>query len=154
MSDAKPKNKFFTKPAWLKDQALNKVKNDSKPDEKNDATSIFARSTGTVSDVLAEQKRKEAVKAEKKAQKAKIKEDADAPRRKRRKTSEEGDYEGGRVKKYDGAICRHHMCTDSYIETQFHQDTRSDQTPAHRQSHFPNAMKPLSSRTSRSRARL
>jgi hypothetical protein len=138
-------SRFFKKPDWLKEQAQNQVKNESKPDEKKDATSMFARSTGTVSDVLAEQKRKEALKAEKKAQKVKIKEDADAPSRKRRKTSEDGNYEGDREsKKYDCTLVFHALNSNVSIETQYHRDVRREQETVHRRSHLRNAMKPRS----------
>lgn len=98
MGDASTKKSFFKKPTWLEAKAKNAVKSGAKPQEKKDATQMFARSVGTVSDVLAEQKRKEQLRAEKKARAAAQKE-ADALNIKRRKTSEDGDYEADRDEK-------------------------------------------------------
>ena len=90
MADAKPKRNFFKKPDWLQEKAKNEAKNEAKSEVKKDATQMFARSTGTISDVIAEEKRKEQLRAEKKAARAAAKkEEDDAPDRKRRKTSED-----------------------------------------------------------------
>lgn len=98
MADAKPKKNFFKKPQWLEEKNKNEVKAEARPDVKKDATQMFARSTGTVSDVIAEQKRKEQLRAERRAAKAAQKE-AEESSRKRRKTSEDGEYEADRDEK-------------------------------------------------------
>jgi hypothetical protein len=109
MSDAKPKKSgFFKKPAWLTEKAKEEVK----PEEKKDATQMFARSVGTVSDILAEQKRKEALRAEKKAKsKEKEKEAAESPRNKHRKLSEDEDYDEDSKRKKDSISPRRTIST-------------------------------------------
>jgi cell division protein FtsN len=129
MSDAKPKKSFFNKPAWLGDKVKSEIKSTDKPSQQKDATQMFARSSGTISDVLAEQKRKEQAREEKKARAAQ--KEADARSTKRRKTSEEGDYEAEREeKKYVTHV--HGISSDrstkGSIGTQYHLDAR----PVHR----------------------
>ena len=132
MGDAKPKKNFFKKPAWLEEKAKTEIKAEAKREEKQDATTMFARSTGTMSDAIAEQKRKDQLRAEKKAR-AKEEKSADGPSRKRRKTSEDGDYEADRdEKKYGIFWLRINGDADNEAETRYRLDGRRDSPVTHR----------------------
>lgn len=83
----KKKGGFFMKPAWLQAQ-----KKTDAPEVKRDATEIFSRSTRDVSEILAEQKRKDQLVDEKQARAVKSERVEPGGSGKRRKISEEGDY--------------------------------------------------------------
>ncbi|KIW01657.1 uncharacterized protein PV09_06842 [Verruconis gallopava] len=102
---------FFKKPDWLK----NKPKAETKPEETADATQMFAWSVGTVSDALAEQKRKEKLRAQKKQEASR--EESASPSTKRRKLSEKVNYDHDREAKNDSIPQHQNRVTRKSLES-------------------------------------